>query len=420
MDTSILNTLAQIAPDLMDEVELRALILERVAALEPIGRRALAARLHLAEREVRAAAEALKRAGCLTQSASGMELTQQGQNLVETARAISGGRRTLSGIELTLSQRLNVERVCVVRGDADIDSGVMEEVARAAARQIRFLLQDAHVMAVTGGRTVALTAEAISVAAPMEITVVPAQGGVGGGVSTQANTVAERFAQKLGGYYRFLHLPDGLSGAAADEAGASAAGARAAGAGSPCGCISLWRRAGNGAGTEARAECVRAGQARAGGRGRRGTGLLYQRAGARGRRRLVAGDSARGHRQEEPRRCGRRGTRQGGGDSGSLCASSAQAAGRRRRRGTADDGAFAGVRVKKPPQDGKIFVSQRSSLRKSLTISAKNATLGMFDKADCFIGRRFETPCIPRLSPSVHSEDIKPFLSWKPNQLEPS
>lgn len=109
--------------------------------------------LHLAEREVRAAAEALKRAGCLTQSASGMELTTQGQNLVETARAISGGRRTLSGIELTLSQRLNVERVCVVRGDADIDSGVMEEVARAAARQIRFLLQDAHVMAVTGGRT---------------------------------------------------------------------------------------------------------------------------------------------------------------------------------------------------------------------------------------------------------------------------
>ena len=139
MDTSILNTLALIAPDLMDEVELRTLILERVAALEPIGRRALAARLHLAEREVRAAAEALKRAGCLTQSASGMELTPQGQNLVEAARAISGGRRTLSGVELTLSQRLNVERVCVVRGDADIDSGVMAEVARAAARQIRFL-----------------------------------------------------------------------------------------------------------------------------------------------------------------------------------------------------------------------------------------------------------------------------------------
>lgn len=146
-----------------------------------------------------------------------MELTPQGQSLVEAARTVSSGRRTLSGIELSLSQTLGVERVCVVHGDADIDSGVMEEVARAAARQIRFLLQDAHVMAVTGGQTVAKTAEAITVAAPMEITVVPAQGGMGGGISTQANTVAERFAQKLGGYYRFLHLPDGLSEAAADE-----------------------------------------------------------------------------------------------------------------------------------------------------------------------------------------------------------
>ena len=56
MDTSMLGTLSQIAPDLMEEIELRALVLERVAALAPIGRRALAARLHLSEREVRSAA----------------------------------------------------------------------------------------------------------------------------------------------------------------------------------------------------------------------------------------------------------------------------------------------------------------------------------------------------------------------------
>ena len=217
MDTSILNTLSRIAPDLMDEMELRALILERVAVLEPIGRRALAARLHVAEREVRAAAEALKRAGCLTQSASGMELSEQGKNLVEAARVISGGRRSLATMELALARKLTVERVCVVRGDSDIDSSVMTEVARAAARQIRYLLQDAHVLAVTGGRTIALTGEALEVAAPLDITVVPAQGGMGEGVNTQANTQAERFAQRLGGYHRLLHLPDGLSGAAADE-----------------------------------------------------------------------------------------------------------------------------------------------------------------------------------------------------------
>ncbi len=217
MDTSILGTLFMIAPDLMEEVELRTLVLERVAALEPIGRRALAQRLHLPEREVRSAADALRSAGCITQSAAGMELTQQGRGLIEAARAVSRGRRSLASMELALSRKLDVERVCVVRGDADMDESVLAEAAQAAARQIRFLLQDAHVLAVSGGRTLAMTAEAISLAAPMDVTVVPAQGGIGGAMAVQANTVAEAMAVRLGGQYRLLHLPEGISMQAAEE-----------------------------------------------------------------------------------------------------------------------------------------------------------------------------------------------------------
>lgn len=217
MDTSILGALSQIAPDLMEAIELRTLVLERVSALEPIGRRALAARLHLAEREVRSAADALKDAGMLTIGAAGMEVTPLGRAMMETARTVSRGRRTLAVTEAALAQKLGVERVCVVQGDADQDENVLVETARAAARQIRFLLQGAHVLAVTGGRTIALTAENIAPAAPMEVCVVPAQGGVVGGVRTQANTLAEEFARKLGGHHRMLHLPDGLSGEAADE-----------------------------------------------------------------------------------------------------------------------------------------------------------------------------------------------------------
>lgn len=217
MDTSILGTLFQIAPDLMEAVELRALIMERVAALGPIGRRALAQRLNLPEREVRSAADALKAAGCIAQSAAGMMLTPQGESMVDTARAVSRGRRSLSAMEIALSRRLGVERVCVVHGDADHDDSVLPEIAKSAARQLRFLLQDAQVLAVSGGRTLAMTAKAILPAAPMEITVVPAQGGTGGSVREQANTLAEEFARRLGGESRMLYLPDGLSGAAADE-----------------------------------------------------------------------------------------------------------------------------------------------------------------------------------------------------------
>ena len=217
MDTSVLNTLAMIAPDLMEEMELRALVLERVGALGPIGRRALATRLHLAEREVRGSADALKEAGLLVQSASGMELTERGQSFVEAARVVSRGRRSLSATEISLARRLNVDRVRVVHGDADRDNGVLTEIGRAAAHEIRFLLQGTHVMAVSGGRTVAQAAQALCPAAPMDVTVVPASGGMRGGVRTQANTLAEDFGAKLGGNYRMLHLPDGLSAQAAEE-----------------------------------------------------------------------------------------------------------------------------------------------------------------------------------------------------------
>ncbi|MBR5303159.1 MAG: hypothetical protein IKU38_10010 [Clostridia bacterium] len=217
MDTSVFNALSMIAPDLMREIELRTLVLERVAALEPIGRRALAQRLQLPEREVRSAADALRASGCITLSAAGMELTEYGRALVDTARAVSRGRRSLSSIELVLARKLDVERVCVVRGDADMDESVLDEAAQTAARQIRFLLQNAQVLAVSGGRTMRRTAEAISIAAPMDVTVVPAQGGMGGTMDTQANALAEIFARQLGGQFRLLHLPEGISAQAMED-----------------------------------------------------------------------------------------------------------------------------------------------------------------------------------------------------------
>ena len=43
----------KLAPDLTEEMTRRALILERISVLQPVGRRQLAARLNLPEREIR-------------------------------------------------------------------------------------------------------------------------------------------------------------------------------------------------------------------------------------------------------------------------------------------------------------------------------------------------------------------------------
>lgn len=52
---------------------------------------------------------------------------------------------------------------------------------------------------------------------PLNVMVVPARGGMGRTVETQANTLAAEIAQKLGGHHRLIHLPDHMDAAAMQE-----------------------------------------------------------------------------------------------------------------------------------------------------------------------------------------------------------
>lgn len=51
----------------------------------------------------------------------------------------------------------------------------------------------------------------------MNVMVVPAQGGFGREMETQANTLAAEIAQRLGGHHRLLHLPDHMDEQAKQE-----------------------------------------------------------------------------------------------------------------------------------------------------------------------------------------------------------
>ena len=82
---------------------------------------------------------------------------------------------------------------------------------------MRQLLHSGSTLAVTGGSTIAATAHAMQSSAPMNVMVVPAQGGFGREVETQANTLAAEIAQRLGGHHRLLHLPDHMDEQAKQE-----------------------------------------------------------------------------------------------------------------------------------------------------------------------------------------------------------
>jgi len=207
----------RLAPDLAQEIERRALVLERIGALQPVGRRQLAARLNLPEREVRTVAMLLKEHGLVTLDAAGMSLTPEASEILPMARLFSRDLRGLTKLEMQLSEALKVDKVCVVPGNADDDEHVLAEVGRNAAIRLRSFLQTGSTLAVTGGNTMREVAASIPHSAPMNVMVVPARGGIGRSLETQANTVASEMARKLGGHHRLMHLPDLMDEQALNE-----------------------------------------------------------------------------------------------------------------------------------------------------------------------------------------------------------
>ncbi|MBQ8536966.1 MAG: hypothetical protein IJ461_06130 [Clostridia bacterium] len=206
-----------LAPDLAEEMSRRALVLERIAALQPVGRRQLAARLNLPEREVRAVANVLKEAGFITLDAAGMTLTPKADDILAASREFSRAMGGLTDMETRLSRLLGVPKVFVAAGDADAEAHVLTDVGRMAAQRVRSLLQSGNTLAVTGGNTMAQVARFMPVASPLNVMVVPARGGIGRAVETQANTLAAEIARRLGGHHRLMHLPDHMDQGALAE-----------------------------------------------------------------------------------------------------------------------------------------------------------------------------------------------------------
>lgn len=203
------TTLKRIAHDQVQEIYRRALLLERIHAIGPVGRRTLAASMQLSEREVRAAAETLREEGLINLHTTGMQLSRDGLSILPEVRALC---RTINGIhdlETQLRHYLSVDQLIVVPGDADEDRIVLVELGRATANVVSQVLKDNMIIAVSGGSTMSEVARAMTPSAE-NIMVVPARGGFGRMAQMQADAVAGELAHRIQGDCRLMHLPEGM------------------------------------------------------------------------------------------------------------------------------------------------------------------------------------------------------------------
>jgi central glycolytic genes regulator len=213
----ILKLQQRIVPELIDLLEKRYNILRTIYYNQPVGRRILANNLELGERIVRTEINFLKSANLIDISTPGMTVTNEGEQVIDKLKEFIHDIKGLSEIEALIKDFLKVKQVIVVQGNMDEDKVVVKELGRAAAGFMKSILKDNSIIALTGGTTIKEVIDNVPrISNVKDVLVVPARGGIGRHVEIQANTLAASLANKIGGTYKLLHVPDNLSENALD------------------------------------------------------------------------------------------------------------------------------------------------------------------------------------------------------------
>ncbi len=209
---NIIKLSRKIMPEMSDILEKRYSILRNIYYSNPIGRRTLSNKIGISERIVRKEIGILKEQNLIEVNSAGMNITEEGRMVVEEFKDFIHMLKGLKYLENTLESKLNIKKVFIVPGDYIIDESVFRDVGKTASGYIRNIVSDGSIIGVTGGTTMAQVAEEMpSVKTKKDILVLPARGGMGKNVETQANYIAAKMANRLGGSYKLLHVPDNVN-----------------------------------------------------------------------------------------------------------------------------------------------------------------------------------------------------------------
>ena len=209
MDTQVTGLIKQIAPEAMVLLKQRYEILSAIQFNQPIGRRMLADKLMVSERTLRKELEFLHNHDFLMVAIAGVSLTEKAVVLLFELQTLIREILGLTYSEKELAEKLGLSKAVIVPGNSDADASVLFGMGRAAAGLIKDKVKANSIIAVMGGWTIARVTEMVGGHYP-GVVVVPARGGLGEEVEIQANTVAAKLAERLGGSYKMLHVPENL------------------------------------------------------------------------------------------------------------------------------------------------------------------------------------------------------------------
>ena len=211
---SDLTLLQSLVPDVLKIIRQRFLVREQSSLLAPVGRRVVAKKLGLSERNVRTETDYLRQLGLINIQSYGMELTDKGKRTLKEAAPLIDRLFNASQTEIELAQKLGIDRAIIVPGDMDRQERVVDLMGEQLNSALDLLLPlGKSIITVLGGTTVAGVAHHLSpkLSRYRDLLFVPGRGAVGESVEIQSNTVAQMMASETGGKHKGLYLPENVS-----------------------------------------------------------------------------------------------------------------------------------------------------------------------------------------------------------------
>ncbi|WJP98333.1 sugar-binding transcriptional regulator [Macrococcus bovicus] len=200
----------RLVPDLIEKMQRRFNVLSMIHLAQPIGRRALAERLHQTERILRSDVESLKAEHLIDIHPKGMTITSEGLEVLNLLARHMEVYNDLSALATEISKLTGISKLIVVKGDADESQETSINLGVEAGRYLHSLLGPDMKVTVTGGSSTASMASHLA-QVPFDVTFTPARGGLGEDMIHQANFIVAKMAESTGGCYEALYVPDQVS-----------------------------------------------------------------------------------------------------------------------------------------------------------------------------------------------------------------
>lgn len=207
---SLIETQKSLVPDMLSHMLKRINILTCIRNEEPIGRRSLAKELGMTERVLRSEVDNLLELNLIKVESKGISISAAGRQTLTDVEPFLTLIESRDDLAAQLTEKYSLKDIYVVRGDADHNVLVKEELARLMAEKLTSNLTDGMVVSVAGGSTMALVSKFLKPGF-QDLLFIPARGGLGEDAALQANSIVSRLAAAANGEHRMLYAPDSIS-----------------------------------------------------------------------------------------------------------------------------------------------------------------------------------------------------------------